>query len=268
MPTCEHSDICGRDALDGHDGKCILHSEDPGKDEEAFEEAFLEHQREHGQNFREMMFPDEVNFSHCTFDANFSGATFENEANFFEVIFEAKADFSRATFRADANFSGAIFMADADFSEATFKADADFSEVTFEADADFSEATFEAEVMFIYTFQPEYDTPSTKAKFHLCEFGGEALFEGVGGQHTFDGWEVDFKEVTVGPNGFLRFRYVDLSRFRLLRTDVRDIELTGVKWCEEVSEGEWFRRVGLYDEVVEKPKLSYLGYIPSSAPAK
>lgn len=32
----EHSDVCGRNVLDGHDGKCILHSEDPEKDEEQY----------------------------------------------------------------------------------------------------------------------------------------------------------------------------------------------------------------------------------------
>jgi hypothetical protein len=47
MPTCEHSDVCGRDALDEHDGKCILHSENPDKDKGAFKEALEEHQEEY-----------------------------------------------------------------------------------------------------------------------------------------------------------------------------------------------------------------------------
>lgn len=50
--TCEHSDICGRNALDGDNGKCILHSENPDKGEKAFEAALETHREEHGAIFR------------------------------------------------------------------------------------------------------------------------------------------------------------------------------------------------------------------------
>lgn len=60
--TCDYSQICGRDALDGRDGRCILHSEDPDKDKDLFREALGEHREKHNEDFRQMVFPTEIEF--------------------------------------------------------------------------------------------------------------------------------------------------------------------------------------------------------------
>lgn len=211
-PTCEFSEVCWRDALEGHDGKCILHSEDPEKNEEAFEEAFEEHREERDGDFRHMVFPSKTDFS--------------------RIIFESEADFSFATFKK----------------------------------ANFSEATFNCRTSFSQAFASGENIRFDEADFFECEFGDDVLFAGVSkSNRAFAGGEVDFRDVMVASDVELHFRYADLSRCQLLRTDLRDAEFTGVKWCDDFAVGEWFsldwfrekewfNRVGLYDEVEEDCK--------------
>lgn len=60
--------------------------------------------------------------------------------------------------------------------------------------------------------------------------------------------------MSQAPEASVRFRYPDLRKCRFLNTDLRNIDFLGVEWCDEVAGrstlyGEWFSRVGLYDEV-------------------
>lgn len=90
--TCEHSEICGRNALDGHDGKCILHSKELDKDQEAFEEALEEHQEVHGPDFREMVLLADsdlsgVDFSHAKLGgADLTGVTMPDQEMYSELL--------------------------------------------------------------------------------------------------------------------------------------------------------------------------------------
>lgn len=131
-PTCEYSEVCWRDALEEHDGKCILHSEKPSKDEEAFEKALEEHREEYERDFRWVVFPSETDFSDVTFErrvefqsdtfegkANFSGAAFKGEADFDDVYFE-DTSFYNATFKEEVYFTGTAFR-EAIFTRATFE---------------------------------------------------------------------------------------------------------------------------------------------------
>jgi hypothetical protein len=240
MAACNHADVCGRDALDGHDGQCILHSENSEKDAEAFKEALEEHQAEHGPYFRWMVFPT---------NAYFTDATFEGRANFTDATFEGRANFRGATFEGEANFTGATFEGEADFTDATFEGEANFTGATFEGEAYFWMATFEGEAYFWRaTFEDE-------AYFSGATFKQRVLFDGQSeASRLFAGSGVNFTGVIYGPDSPPRFRFADLSRCRFSGTDLQNLDFTGVLWCEEASKGEWFNRVGVYDEASKKSK--------------
>jgi uncharacterized protein YjbI with pentapeptide repeats len=271
--TCEHSEVCGRDALDGHDGKCILHSENLDKDWEAFKEALEEHRDEHQGDFRHVFFSGPIDFSNETFgiESLFFRATFKARARFYDAeffgrasfvgaAFEARADFEDVTFHRGADFEAATFLA-VNFRDATFGAvdeeETNFQHATFE-EADFRDSTFENEAVFDRSFETREDVQIAGAMFSGCEFRDDVLLCGGSEENrAFAGGKVDFEDVTVAPDASLHFRYADLSQCRLLRTDLRDVEFTGVKWCEDVSSdgryfNEWFRRVGIYDEIYEQ----------------
>ncbi|WP_103021005.1 pentapeptide repeat-containing protein [Salinibacter altiplanensis] len=350
---CEHAEVCGCKALEEHDGKCILHSEDLDKDENRFEEALEEHREEHEGDFRLMVFPGEAEFTGATFElANFENATFDkadfegtefgnayfsgvtfgvvnfenakfDSASFKNATFE-EADFRRADFDFahfwDATFEKAIFESatfeevlfnnatfkeadpvGADFVGATFN-QANFENANFEkaafwhatfekaefegaifggayfhnatfGEVDFTDAvlkkayfersTFEDRVLFDQCFKSQEKDQFVEARFTGCEFNGDVLFSGTGEENrVFAGGNVNFRNVTVAPESSLHYRYADLSRCSFLRTDLRDVEFTGVKWCEKVSSDgryfdEWFRRVGIYDEAYGQNRGEY-----------
>lgn len=126
--SCEYSDVCGRDALDGHDGRCILHSEKSEKDEATFKEELEAHWEEHGTDFRKMVFPIEFDFT---------GEPFEEGADFTDAVFEEGADFSGAEFGKEIDFSGAdlsgVDFSDTDLSHANM-ARADLTGATLPGD--------------------------------------------------------------------------------------------------------------------------------------
>lgn len=244
-----------------------------------FEEAFLVDARFGGASF------ENADFQHSTFksDASFNVVTFE-EANFQEATFES-AEFQNATFKGRADFEKTTFEV-ARFSYATFTEDdhcqANFRDAIIErgyfsstcfwevdfrrtvfggasfrsatcVSADFRNTIFNCEAVFNWTLDN-----FGSLKFDECEFRDDVVFAGNNEQeYAFADGVTSFTDVTIGTDASLHFRYADLSRFRFLRTDLRDVEFTGVKWCEDVSSDgwlfqEWFRRVGLYDEVYEQ----------------
>lgn len=235
MPTCEHLDVCGRDALDGHDGKCILHSAKPDKDEEAFKKALGKHREGHGDNFQGMVFPKRIDSSGQSFksDVKFQNATFRGEVDFDKADFEW-VSFHRATFEDEAYFTGTAFR-----------------------EAIFTDATFEKKAFFSRAFRNRDGVEFDEAKFTSCKFRGGAKFTGKDEKNrAFSGGKVSFQKVTVPPDADFHFRYADLSRCRFLRTDLQNADFIGVQWCEEVSDDEWTHRTGLYDEVEESHKCS------------
>src|SRR3954447_25280428 len=101
MPQCKYYDICGRDRDEGtEEDLCILHSETPDKNKQAFDEALDTHRKEREGNFSFFVFPGEINFHGATFPegADFHGATFTKGASFHGATFTKGADFSEATF--------------------------------------------------------------------------------------------------------------------------------------------------------------------------
>ena len=73
MAKCKHYKICGLEA-DPSTELCILHSKDPEKSLDTFNEALARHREVNGNNFENMVFPDV---------ADFTGATFTQDAHFF-----------------------------------------------------------------------------------------------------------------------------------------------------------------------------------------
>jgi uncharacterized protein YjbI with pentapeptide repeats len=108
-----------------------MHSRDPGKGDELFEDEFE----------RTLAAPDDG-------IANFSGFVFPS-ANYAKRQFSAKCIFNRATFVGAADFSGATFCEPAIFSDAIFLQHANFWASTFLKEAVFAWATFAQGASFI-----------------------------------------------------------------------------------------------------------------------
>lgn len=336
MAECEYHEICGREALDGHNGRCILHSEDLNKDKEAFDSALEVHQAERGPDFCSMVFPFEARFVTAIFkdkarfegaifkgkahfegaifkdNAAFAGAVFEDEALFVESVFEGKVNFTgavfedetffvEAVFENEATFVGAVFKGQTlfvravskeefGFEQAVFKDEAGFVGAIFKGKANFDGANFEDRTVFDgANFEARVgfwgSVFKDKATFEEAVFEDKATFEKATfkdrvyfGRTIFKGWisfdratfegrvvfaglsesvsifadgEVEFTNVEYAQNDPPQFRYADLSRCLFLRTDLRKIDFTGVQWCKKISDGEWFSRVGVYDEIAE-----------------
>lgn len=103
---------------------------------------------------------------------------------------------------------------------------------TFNEGADFSGTTF----------------GSNGAVFYLAKFLGEMFFAGdqkADGEivSIFSEVAVHFTEIAILPPGKITFRRADLEKCRFLGTDLRKVQMTGVKW-PQIG-----RRVGVYDEI-------------------
>jgi hypothetical protein len=192
VPPCKYNGICHRDADEGDD-YCILHSEKPDKDRNAFSEAFAEH-RKHKLDFSWFVFPGPPNFGGFNYNRiYFRNAKFLEGADFGEARFDQEAYFEDSQFPKGANFRGANFVAGADFSGALFKGGVDFSN---------------------------------------AKFAGKTFFRGREGRKIFRGVEVSFTDATIKPLDALVIRDADLQRCRFLGTDLRKAEITNVEWPE------------------------------------
>jgi hypothetical protein len=149
------------------DGKsfCVLHYPAQGK-EEQFREALEQRLSQENYDFRDVWFPEEVNFEGFHFDAavNFSNATFQTSVNLRRAIFRHPViaiqtqfhgivDLSQAEFEqgivlnavtidesAWAAFDGAIFSGSkAGFYDTDFGGGVSFNGAKFNVDADFRE---------------------------------------------------------------------------------------------------------------------------------
>jgi uncharacterized protein YjbI with pentapeptide repeats len=164
---------------------CLMHSPDPDKDNQAFQEEFERILREAGEgvaDFSKFVFPTanyrsrEFNvaciFSGAKFtrDAYFSGARFAQDADFRFAMFTRDADFSEVTFTQDANFTRAAFTRGASFVWATFGQDVYFARATFTQRADFRRATFERNAEFRETRFREDASPEPGPVFVEAHF--------------------------------------------------------------------------------------------------
>ncbi len=285
MPECKHYKICRRNAEENtEEGLCILHSRDPEKDEEAFEQALASHREENGDNFQHFVFPGHVDY--------FKGARFTESASFFCAIFNEGADFSSARFNGWADFSDVKFVKSAKFLDATFTKGAMFSHAEFTEGADFCVAKFTEQASFssatfskhmAYFSEAEF---SKEANFSHATFIEDAYFAGVtftkgadfsgatfvkgaeffrarflgrtrflsrqeNGNHIpiFFETVVSFKEVDMAPDAVV-FQDADLRKCRFLGTDLRKTWFANVTWPEIVPK-RWTkigRRRGVYDE--------------------
>ena len=248
MPQCEHYHICHRNGGEGaQPNLCILHSQFPVKDAQAFATAFDTHRKERGDNFTAFVFPEKFSFSEKPFpsDVNFSGATFSANATFLETTFSKGANFDRATFNRKAFFDRATF------SEATFSAEVDFIRMTFGERANFDRATFKNRASFYeVTFREGADFSGTtfdvEAFFRQARFKGRTSFSGERAKFIFCGATIDFSDITLEPLEALILRDVDLQHCHFLNTDLRKAEITGAKWPQAGG------RAVVYDEIASR----------------
>ncbi|MBI2819824.1 MAG: pentapeptide repeat-containing protein [Acidobacteria bacterium] len=171
----------------GVDGEpvCLMHSRNPNKDQQAFQEEFERILKESGEgvaDFSLFVFP-KADFQNREFIPKciFWRATFPEGAVFFRTSLTRQADFTAATFtkravfletkfRQEANFRGAVFTQEAEFREATFTQEANFRDATFTQWANFGEARFMQEADFVKA------TFSQQANFSEATFAQEADF--------------------------------------------------------------------------------------------
>jgi hypothetical protein len=224
-------------------------------------------------DFSRAKFFGRLNFSRATFQnpqpyvtvgawVGFTGASFSGSVDFHEATFAADADFEEATFKDLADFHRATFAkwtyfgstkfsGRVNFFRATFTGEANFLRTTFATEANFEETDFSASVNFLYT------NFAARANFHGSQFRGRTLFTGghVAEEPHFcllftRATEVDFRDLVIASPESLSFRHVDFRTCRFLNTDLRKIELTGVRWPEKTV--RW-RKKGtrhvVYDEI-------------------
>jgi hypothetical protein len=143
-------------------------------------------------------------------------------------------------------------MDEANFEAAAFSAGVDFSETTFAAVADFLSTTFSGRVRFLYT------TFATEACFQRSQFRGSTLFTGLQAAEAHQlcplspvASHLDFSDLVIESPESFSFRHMDLRACRLLNTDLRKIELTGVRWPQKGA------RQIVYDEIAPGPPQGY-----------
>jgi len=233
-----------------HNGKqyCVLHYPNDKKIE-PFRAALKRKMEAKDFNFREVWFPEAVDFEKHTFtaDANFHQATFNASANFSNSKFSKVADFDGATFNTIAKFDNvsfgayvyflnATFSKSVSFREAKFNADAKFHGVKVEGDADFysvnfgmeakfSGAKFGSEVIFASsnfsldskfeeaTFSAETDFSETKfnasANFRASIFNGETIFDNA----EFNADAIFFGTKFSAHTKFYRTKFRSIAKF-------------------------------------------------------
>ena len=233
---------------------CLMHSHDPDKDADAFQEeikAILGGSSAHNPDdkfdftrfvfltaaFSEREFHLPALFYGATFtqDADFHQATFTQDANFSSAEFTQRALFSHATFTRYADFIDATFAQAADFYKATFTRYAKFSSATFTGAADFSWATFTHTARFYWaTFARRADfshaTFTERADFGMASFTQAANFVEATFAETATFWSVRFQQPTQvvfqqvnkdKPNG-LRARFVNCP--------IEEVKFIDVHW--------------------------------------
>ncbi|MGB2770014.1 MAG: pentapeptide repeat-containing protein, partial [Candidatus Zixiibacteriota bacterium] len=186
-------------------------------------------------------FSERPDFLVATFDkpSSFWKTKFAAGAGFVTTHFIGKANFRHAEFEGRADFVGASFQEETDFGVARFESQANFRGCKFQGDAGFQSAAFRAEAEF---------TGSTfESRTSLCDVVFEdALLVGVEGNERKSFTKtVDFTRVKLSKPQKVEFRKVDLSQFRFLETDLREVHFTDVGWYRKNGRG----RNRVFDEI-------------------
>lgn len=208
---------------------CLMHSCDPNKDKDQFEEEVREilsrtskyHRPKDRFDFSEFVFPL-ARFSEVIFAQKvvFSRATFLRVAFFHPETLSGKVDFTGATFSQEVDFTGATFLQEPLLVSTTFCQKADFSGARFTQKVIFMGATFSQDVLFTgATFSQEAlfagVTFSQKADFSKATFSLGAFFHGA----TFS-QKADFlRSVFADVADFRRARFEQPTQTRFLQVN-------------------------------------------------
>ncbi|MBD3398050.1 hypothetical protein GF413_03155 [Candidatus Micrarchaeota archaeon] len=217
VANCRYHSICGLEAdNNSREGLCILHSKDPNKDRQSFNNHLYQRIDNGNFDFSHFVFPEGISFGdkHFNRDISLSNAVFLGSVNFRSALFDKKANFNDAEFHGDAifqeiqareyiSFMSAKFCQEADFFHAKFHDSSNFNRTSFCGLANFnwcsfgkstsfrkaefwyhsyfSNTTFAGAILFenvIFLCKSEYQ--GTKflgdAYFNRARFGEEALF--------------------------------------------------------------------------------------------
>lgn len=285
MPQCKHFAVCGLERQSNETGDmCILHNTDPKKDQQAFEKACKEHRKKGTGNFSFMVFPEKVDFHGVIFeqDVRFNQATFLQRVNFCGARFTKTAVFGQPDFKEEVNFEGVEFAEHVEFSETQFKGKANFFMATFTKDASFRKASFSHGADFVWVKFTE------GVGFSAATFRGPTLFTSRKSEvfhdylvplksppgPPFSGVEVDFRDVNIEPPDAVAFREADLQKCSFLDTDLRKVQMVGVKWPRITSQVRWSwlrcwidrfqvgHRTGVYDEIDARERQRQEGIVP------
>lgn len=136
-------------------------------------------------------------------------------------------NFSEKLFEKTVNFNGVTFKQPTSFQHAQFNKTASFIAAIFEHNAAFADAIFEESVYFDEMVCP-------RIELTLAQFKSMVSFRGTSEHILFrDTTEVVLDEARFFRPDLVRLAYVDFKRCSLLKTDLRGIDFSGVRWCEK-----------------------------------
>ncbi len=204
VQTSPDSEPCGRaihNAPAGVDKEpvCLMHSNDPSKNDAQFQQELDRTLAEAGDglaDFSDFVFPS-ANYRHREFKASclFLRATFTQAADFGWASFTRAAHFADATFTQDASFIEARFTRGADFRATTFTQATLFRETVFREDSGlvawllFGLATFEKPEAVVF-----YRTYLGQALFSNCDVS-KVTFSNVRWRERKNGKRTVFEEL-------------------------------------------------------------------------
>jgi uncharacterized protein YjbI with pentapeptide repeats len=248
---------CGRSihSAPAHDATpvCLMHSRDPEKKDEAFQEEFetiLEAAGEGIADFTGFIFPNadyegQEFAAACLFNnavfvrvATFTSVTFARTAGFLGATFTREAKFNHATFGDYTVFSGATFTEGAGFIDATFVEDVRFTFATFSQLANFNDATFEKEVNF------------ARASFLGAVEFRETAFE----QPKKFSPGLIFSNAQCAQPGAVIFYKTNLGQALFLNCDVSAFTFSSVEWRQRKGSGKRM----VFEEVVDLEDAKHL----------
>lgn len=228
--------VCGRDKYSDDPEKCVCHSELYDKDNSLFTEEVIDVFKN-----REATIYDLVSFVFPklfmwlllprSYDkaVSFRGAVFLGDMSFLTVKF-AEADFIGVNFHGEATFLACTFKSTVHFNKTVFRGKASFVKCDFEGEVRFSSTVFEKEVSFW----------RAKVLRSACLYFDERAEDGT--EATTFGEEVDFREISLSPEAQVRFHGTNLSKCRLVGTDLSQFHFLGVEWPRELRwPGTWLK---------------------------
>lgn len=225
------------------DGKkyCIFHSKREDKDVEKFYKGFKLLYEDEEHNFTGFVFPRDFSFNRLskeTGDLKFINAVFAKS------IFLCEADFSGAEFSGGdiTNFRSVEFNG---------KGGIDFSETVFscKSGVDFIFAKFKSNIGASFISSKFFC--KGKICFDFAEFSEKGKVYFVG---TFfpDETEVNFRDVIFENPENVTFDGVDLSKCRLIGTDLEKVNIKEVFWKNKRPGKRWrLGRIKVYDETFQ-----------------